>query len=79
MDFQKKLIDTITTTNLYLKFKENNEKDRAAQVFWAVFHSSRQPNQIRPIADFDDAAIPPPIFSMISLVRLLGALRLLRI
>ena len=26
-DFQKKLIDTITTSNFYLKFKENNEND----------------------------------------------------
>ena len=32
-----KLIDTITTSNFYLKFKENNENDMAAQVFWAVF------------------------------------------
>ena len=39
-DFQKKLIDTITTSNLYLKFKENNENDMAAQVFWVVFYSS---------------------------------------
>ena len=31
--FQKKLIDTITTSNFYLKFKENNENDMAAQVF----------------------------------------------
>ena len=36
-DFQKKLIDTITTSNFYLKLKENNENDMAAQVFWAVF------------------------------------------
>ena len=36
----------------------------AAQVFWAVFHSSRQLGQIGPTADFDSAAIPPAIFSM---------------
>ena len=36
----------------------------AAQVFWAGFYSSRQAKQIGSIADFDDAAIPPPIFSM---------------
>ena len=36
----------------------------AAQVFWAVFYSSRRPSQIGPTADFDGAAIPPPIFSM---------------
>ena len=38
----------------------------AAQVFWAVFYSSRRPSQIGPTADFDGAAIPPPIFSMLS-------------
>ena len=63
-NFQKKLIDTITTSNFYLKFKENNENDMAAQVFWAVFYSSRRPSQIGPTADFDSAAIPPTIFSM---------------
>ena len=36
-DFQKKLINTITTNIFYLRFKENNENDMAAQVFWAVF------------------------------------------
>ena len=36
----------------------------AAQVFWAVFYSSRRPSQIGPTADFDGAAIPHPIFSM---------------
>ena len=64
-DFQKELIDTITTSNLYLKLKENNENDMAAHVFWAVFYSSRQPSQIGPTAENDDAAItPPPIFFM---------------
>jgi len=58
------LIGTITTSNLYLKFEENNKNDMAAQVFWAVFYSSRQLSQIGPTADFDGAAIPPPIFSM---------------
>ena len=47
-DFQKKLIDTITTSNFYLKFKENNENDMAAQVFWAVFYSSQWPGPNRP-------------------------------
>ena len=37
MDFQKKLIDTITTKNFYSKLKESNENDMAAQVFWALF------------------------------------------
>ena len=60
LDFQKKLIDIITTSNFYLKFKENNENDMAAQVFWAVFYSSWRPSQIGPTADFDGAAIPPP-------------------
>ena len=55
LDFQKKLIDTITTSN---------ENDMAAQVFWAVFYSSRRLSQIGPTADFDGAAILPPIFSM---------------
>ena len=55
--FQKKLIDAITTSNLYLKLTENNENDMAAQVFWAIFHSS-------PTDDLESAAIPPPIFSM---------------
>jgi hypothetical protein len=37
LDYQKKFVDTITITIFYLKFKENNENDMAAQVFWAVF------------------------------------------
>ena len=56
----KKLIDTITISNLYSKFKENNENDMASQIFWAVFYSSRWPSQIGPTADFDGAANPPP-------------------
>ena len=36
----------------------------AAQLCCAVFYSSQQLNQIGPTADFDGAAIPPPIFSM---------------
>ena len=36
-DFQKKVIDTISTSNLY--FKENNENEIAAQVFLGVFFS----------------------------------------
>ena len=67
-DFQKKLIDTITTSNFYSKFKEHNENDMAAQVFWAVYYSSRLPSQIGPTADFDGAAIPPSIFSMATLI-----------
>ena len=66
-NFQKKLIDTITTSNLYLKLKENNENAMAAQVFWGVCYSSRRPSQIGPTSDFDGAAIPPPIFSMVRL------------
>ena len=60
--FQKKLIDT--TSNLYLKLTENNENAMAAQVFGAIFHSSRRPSQISPTADLDSTAIPSPIFSM---------------
>ena len=37
----------------------------AAQVFWAVFYSSQRPSKIRSIADFDNTAIPLPIFSMV--------------
>ena len=66
-DFQEKLIDTITTSNFYLKFKENNKNDMAAQVFGAVFYSSKRPSQIGPMADFGGAAITPPIFSMIKI------------
>ena len=36
----------------------------ATQVFRAVFYSSWGSSQISPKAAFDDAAIPPPIFSM---------------
>ena len=47
LDFQKKFIDTVTTSNFYLKFKENNENDMAAQVFWAVFlfQPTAEPNR----------------------------------
>ena len=48
LGFQKKLIDT--TNNFYLKFKESNKNDMAAQVFWSVFYSSRRPSQIGPTA-----------------------------
>ena len=68
LDFQKELIDTITTSNFYLKLKETNENDMSAQVFWAVFYSSQRPSQISPTADFDDAAIPAPIFSMVGVI-----------
>ena len=68
LGFSKKMIDTITTSNFYLKFKENNENDMAAQVFWAIFYSSWRPSQICPTADFDGAAIPLPIFSMPSVL-----------
>ena len=59
LEFSKEM-DTITTSTFYLKFKENN---MAAQVFWAVFYSSRQSSQISQTADFDGAAIQPAIFS----------------
>ena len=62
------MIETIPTSIFYLEFKENNENDMAAQVFWAVFYSSRRPSQISPTADFDDAAIPPTIFSMMEIM-----------
>ena len=48
-----------------MKFKENNENDMAAHAFWTVFYFSHRPSQIGPKADFDGAAIQPPIFSMI--------------
>ena len=45
-DFQKKLIDTITTRNLYLKSKENNENGMAAQVIWAaLLQPTAEPNR----------------------------------
>ena len=62
IEFQKKLIDTITTTNFYLKSKENNENDMAAHAFWAVFCSGRWPSQIASTAENDGAAIRPSIF-----------------
>ena len=40
----------------------------SAQVFWAVFYSSQRRSQISPTADFDDAAIPAPIFSMVGVI-----------
>ena len=47
------------------KSKENNENDVVAHTFWAVFYSSQQPSQINPTVDFDGAAIPLPIFSIV--------------
>ena len=41
LDFQKKLIDTITTSNFYSKFKENNENDMAA-LFYSRAKSAQQ-------------------------------------
>ena len=61
-DFLEKLIDAITTSNFYLKFKENNENDMAANVFWTVFCSSRQLSQIDPTAENDVAVILPLYF-----------------
>ena len=37
----------------------------AAHAFSAAFDSSQQPSQSGPTTDFDGAAVPPPIFSMI--------------
>ena len=54
----------ITTSNFYLQFKENNENDMAAQVFWTVFHSSRRLSQIGPTADFNGTSHSTPIFSI---------------
>ena len=34
-------------------------------LFGLFFYSSQRPRQISPTADFDCAAIPPPIFSMV--------------
>ena len=63
MNFQKKLIDTITTSNFYLKSKEHNENDMDAQVFWpAISYSSQRPSQIGPTAHFDSAGITPLYF-----------------
>jgi hypothetical protein len=46
LKFLLKLIDTITTTNFYLKFKENDENDMAAQSFLGcfLFHPTAEPN-----------------------------------
>ena len=65
---KRKLIETITTSTFYLKYKDNNENDMAAHVFWAVFCFSQQPSQIGPTAENDSPAIPPPIFFMLLLV-----------
>ena len=65
---KKKLIDTIR--NFYLRFKGYNENDMSAQFFWAVFYSRQWLSQIGSTADFDSAAIPPPIFSMFLLIDL---------
>ena len=46
-DFQKKLIDTITTSNFFLKFKENNENDMAAHAICFDFCYRPQPIRIR--------------------------------
>ena len=62
LDFQKKLIDTVTKSNSYLKFKE--WKWYGCTSFWGCFSSSWRPSQISPTADFDGAAIPPLIFFM---------------
>ena len=40
LKFSKEIDNTITTSNFYLKYKETNVNDMAAQVFWAVFYSS---------------------------------------
>ena len=63
-DFQEKLIDSWHHYHQQFlsKFKENNENDIAAHAFWTVFYSSWRPSQISPTADFNGAAIPPPIF-----------------
>ena len=59
---KRKLIETITTSTFYLKFKDNNEDDMAAHVFWAVFYSNQRPSQIGPTAENDGASIPPLYF-----------------
>ena len=47
----------MTSTNFYIRIKENNENNMAAQVFWAVFHFSWWLSQIGPTADLNRAAI----------------------
>ena len=37
LKFSKEITGTIITSNFYLKFKENNDNDMAAHLFWAVF------------------------------------------
>ena len=71
LGFSKKLIETTTTSNFFLKVKENNENDMPAKVFWAVFLFQQMASHIGPTADFDGAAIPPPIFSMSLVIKLL--------
>ena len=67
MDFQEKMIEVFTTTNFYLKLKENNENDMTAHAFWIVFCSSQQLSQIGPTAENDGAAVPSPIFFLAKL------------
>ena len=61
---------TLSPPAIYiLRFKEYNENDMAAYHFWAVFCSSQWPMQINPTADFNGAAIPPPIISMATSIK----------
>ena len=48
-----------------LKIEIKQWKCMAAQIFWAVVYSSQWSSQIRQIADFNNDAIPPFIFSML--------------
>ena len=66
LDYQKKLIDTITTSNFYLKFKENNENYMAAQVFfWLSFIPAVGQAKSAQQMNFDGAVIPTLIFSIV--------------
>ena len=58
-DFQKKLIDTVTISNCYSKFKENNTNDTSFLGCF-LFQPTAKPNL--PKADFYGAAISSPIF-----------------
>ena len=57
-DIQKKLIEILTTSIFYLKFRVNNKIDMTAHAFWVGFCSSRRPSEIGPRAEYNGAAIP---------------------
>ena len=70
LEFPKKLIDTIATSIFYLKCKENNENDMAAQVFWLFFIPAKSAQQlISTVLPFHHLYFPcPSLFSVAKLL-----------